>query len=66
MKKLRLDPEQLRVQSFPIQAPLPGRGTVAAHEGTVLHCGTEPYICGTVMRMSCASSCTDPEICGAF
>lgn len=67
MKKLSLNPEQLRVESFATDAPAAGRGTVAAHEGTVLGCQTDPPYCGTVMRaQSCASSCTDPEICTVF
>jgi len=73
MRKLSLNPEQLRVQSFPTQEASTGRGTVAAHLGTVLNCQTDlcqtdPPACGTVMRlMSCASSCTqEPEICPAF
>lgn len=70
MRKLVLDLDQLRVESFAAQAPPPGRGTVAAHAGTLLGCPTDmgcqtdPPYCGTVMRaQSCASSCTDPEIC---
>ena len=68
MRKLSLNPEQLRVQSFPTQERVAGRGTVAAHLGTVMNCQTDPPACGTVMRlMSCASSCTqEPDICPAF
>ncbi|HEU4886066.1 MAG TPA: hypothetical protein VFT45_27760 [Longimicrobium sp.] len=69
MRKLSLDPDQLRVQSFPMQAPTPGRGTVAAHLRTPMTCPpdpTAPPACGTVMRMSCYASCTDPEICAAI
>jgi hypothetical protein len=70
MKKLSLNPDQLRVESFATQAVPDGRGTVAAHAGTVGTCPVptaQPW-CGTVMRLqSCASSCTqDPEICPAF
>ena len=68
MRKLLLNPDQLRVESFSTQAPSAARGTVAAHLGTVLNCQTDPAICGTVARVrSCASSCTeDPEICPPF
>lgn len=68
MKKLSLKPDQLRVESFPLNDASTGRGTVAAHLGTVLNCQTDPPYCGTVARaMSCASSCTqDPEICPVF
>lgn len=68
MRKLLLNTDQLRVESFPTQALSEGRGTVAAHLGTVFYCQTDPPACGTVARaQSCASSCTqDPEICPAF
>lgn len=68
MRKLSLNPDQLRVESFLTRASPAARGTVAAHLGTVLHCQSDPEICGTVARLqSCASSCTqDPEICPAF
>jgi hypothetical protein len=67
MKKLSLNLDQLRVESFGTHPSPAGGGTVAAYAGTVLHCQSDPYVCGTVMRMSCASSCTqDPEICPAF
>lgn len=42
MRKLKLDPESLRVDTFPVAAaPAPGRGTVAAHEATTT-CPTFP------------------------
>jgi hypothetical protein len=69
MRKLSLNPDQLRVESFATQPVPDGRGTVAAHAGSVLNCPpgpTDPPACGTVMRMSCYASCTDPEICAAF
>jgi hypothetical protein len=67
MKKLALNPEQLRVQSFATDAPPAGRGTVAGH-GTVLDtCQTDPACCGTALRMqSCMSSCTDVDVCPVF
>jgi hypothetical protein len=33
MKKLRLNPEELHVESFPSDAAPEGRGTVAGHSG---------------------------------
>jgi hypothetical protein len=56
MKKLKLDVEQLRVQSFAADtAPAAGAGTVRALEATVtcvLRCGT------AVQRQSCYNGCT--------
>jgi hypothetical protein len=67
MRKLSLNPEQLRVESFPMQAPATARGTVAAHAPSNLGCPTDPPACGTQMRVqSCYASCTDVEFCGAF
>ena len=64
MKKLTLDPTQLRVQSLDLPAPeARGEGTVQAREKTLeLTCNI--LQCGTVARaMSCYSGCTDPEFC---
>ncbi|HEU4886067.1 MAG TPA: hypothetical protein VFT45_27765 [Longimicrobium sp.] len=68
MRKVSLNPDQLRVESFATEPTPAGRGTVAAHLLTVPDCppGTAPRQCGTVMRMSCYASCTDPEFCAAF
>jgi hypothetical protein len=69
MRKVSLNPDQLRVESFTTEETLDGRGTVGAHARTPLTCPpdpTNPPACGTVMRMSCYASCTDPEICAAF
>lgn len=38
MKKLKLNPEALEVQSFPVSAAEGERGTVMAHSGWT-HCG---------------------------
>lgn len=67
MKKLSLQIDQLRVESFPTQGEPGARGTVAAHLGTVVGCDTHPAYGCTVMRAHpCASGCTeDPEICPA-
>jgi hypothetical protein len=66
MRKLSLSPDQLRVESFSTHESPAGRGTVAAHAPTILDCRTNPPGCGTVMRMSCYASCTDPEFCAAI
>ena len=68
MRKISLNPDQLRVESFTTEQIRAGRGTVAAHLRTVSDClaGTAPRQCGTVMRMSCYAGCTDPEFCAAF
>ena len=57
MRKLSLDVEQLRVQSFAaVDAPAAERGTVRAREATVTciypRCGT------AVQRQSCFNGCT--------
>jgi hypothetical protein len=57
MKKLTLDVEQLRVQSFTADdAPAANAGTVRAREATVTciypRCGT------VVQRQSCYNGCT--------
>jgi hypothetical protein len=68
VRKISLNPDQLRVESFTTEEVVAIRGTVAAYARTVLNCPpeTEPPACGTVMRMSCYASCTDPEFCAAF
>jgi len=48
MRKLRLDPERLAVESFATQATLPGRGTVAAREmGATPTCNLTKLDCQT-------------------
>lgn len=64
MKKLRLDPAQLRVQSLDLPAAeTAGEGTVRALAKTLEYSCAVPQ-CGTVARAeSCYSGCTDPEFC---
>lgn len=64
MKKLTLDPAQLRVQSLELPAAeTAGEGTVRALEKT-LEYSCAILQCGTVARAeSCYSGCTDPEFC---
>ena len=64
MKKLTLDPAQLRVQTLDLPAAeAGGEGTVRALEKTLEYSCAYPQ-CGTVARaMSCYSGCTDPEFC---
>ncbi len=58
MKKLRLDPEELRVASFPLAAaPDPARGTVAAHAATTT-CPTFPlFECPRSAFPTCGIQC---------
>ena len=59
MRKLALDPGELRVQSF---SPAAAVHTPHAAENATVTC-IYPR-CGTVMRaQSCYNGCTDPEIC---
>ena len=64
MKKLTLDPAQLRVQTLDLPAAeAGGEGTVRALEKT-LEFTCIILQCGTVARaLSCYSGCTDPEFC---
>jgi hypothetical protein len=68
MKKVSLNPDQLRVESFTTEEVPASRGTVDAHARTPVDCPvqTDPPACGTVMRMSCYASCTDPEFCAVI
>ena len=66
MRKLSLNPDQLRVESFTTDPSPAGRGTVAAHAATNFGCRTDPAFCGTLMRVqSCYASCTEDN-CAAF
>jgi hypothetical protein len=68
MRKVSLNPDQLRVESFTTEEVSASRGTVDAHARTPIDCPvqTAPPACGTVMRMSCYASCTDPEFCAVI
>lgn len=58
MRKLTLDPGELRVQSF---APMAAAAAPRAENATVTCIYPR---CGTVMRaQSCYNGCTDPDIC---
>ncbi len=59
MKKVRLELDRLRVESFTTEAASLSRaGTVHAHSGTLV-----PR-CGTVVAVeSCAAGCTHGDIC---
>ena len=59
MKKIRLELDRLRVESFATDAAqLPRAGTVHAHSGSNVPC------CGTVAGLeSCAAGCTHGDIC---
>jgi hypothetical protein len=62
VRKLALDPGDLRVQSFaPMAAPAAAARMARAEAATVTCIYPR---CGTVMRaQSCYNGCTDPEIC---
>jgi hypothetical protein len=47
MKKLRLDWEELRVESFPTSRPEDAAGTVHAHAGTVVGVSCPAQVCHT-------------------
>lgn len=53
MRKPRLDPESLRVESFAVPAPAAGRGTVRAHSGKAPTFDWNQYTCG----VSCVGPC---------
>ncbi|HEU0052711.1 MAG TPA: hypothetical protein VFQ39_06025 [Longimicrobium sp.] len=55
MRKLRLSPESLKVQSFTVTAPSPARGTVRAHDASENCQPTDypVYTCG----VSCIDMC---------
>ena len=59
MKKVRLELDELRVESFATgTAELPRAGTVHAYSGSRVPC------CGTVAGLeSCAAGCTHGDIC---
>jgi hypothetical protein len=53
MKKLRLNPDELAVEPFEVEAEAIPTGTVAGNDATRVNCGTAP-----------ADSCGFPATCG--
>lgn len=80
MREIMLDLNDLQVESFATLAPVPGRGTVVAHDKTDAEqtecCETyAPYVCASandacptaVHAWTVCAGCveTDPSICPA-
>ena len=63
MKKLQLDVETLRVESFATQPPVRGTGTVRGHETAAWYCQTQEFGCysGTCppATADCSYGCDD-------
>ena len=55
MKKIQMDPQELRVESFPTAAVAPERGTVNGAEASFYATGC--IQCGTAARMTCYAGC---------
>jgi hypothetical protein len=65
MKKLSLNADELRVQSFPTGAARPARGTVRGH-GPSLQCPTtSPFVCPDTEYPSCGIVCLPTYQTGA-
>lgn len=58
--KFRLEPDDLQVESFPTHAAAALRGTVEAHSGDPLFCGSAQPTC---WNMGCRSGYSAPEYC---
>jgi hypothetical protein len=64
MSKIRLEPEELSVESYPTAAPEPQRGTVRAEEASLATCLVQ--CAGTVAYVgSCYNGCTADNPCAA-
>jgi hypothetical protein len=56
MKKLHLDPDQLRIESFATERRPAGEGTVHAH-------ATPPTFCGATCSATCQTNCDCTYTC---
>jgi hypothetical protein len=68
MKKLKLDVDELAVESFDAESAAERpRGTVDAHEDTEFLCGTNLHSCGWSEIDCYTEGCrTDWNTCGAY
>jgi hypothetical protein len=69
MRKLRLNPDALEVQSFETAPPEPERGTVDAHQQTNPNANTCDPLEGTCFGFTCFRTCictgpANPGTCG--